>query len=87
MFRTVRRLCVTTIKATQLSPEGDSYAQDGNTLLIKVPLGPLPGGLAFVAQTTFAPPESVVRTGERLVRSDRIGRSGSNRHATCKGPR
>ena len=68
MFRTVRRLCVTTIKATQLSPEGDSYAQDGNTVLIKVPLGPLPGGLAFVAQTTFAPPESVVVLYHRVLK-------------------
>jgi len=59
---------MTTIKATQLSPEGDSYAQDGNTLLIKVPLGPLPGGLAFVAQTTFAPPESVVVLYHRVLK-------------------
>jgi CheY-like chemotaxis protein len=59
---------LTTIKGTQLSPEGDMYAQDGNTLLIRVPLGPLQGGIAFVAQTTFAPPESVVVLYHRLLK-------------------
>ena len=59
---------LSSIKGTPLSPEGDSYAQDGNTLLIRVPLGPLPGGLAFVAQTTFAPPESVVVLYHRVLK-------------------
>src|SRR5262245_17677619 len=58
-----------TMQGKQLSPEGDSYAQDGNTLLIRVPLGPLPGGLAFVAQTTFAPPESIMVLYHRALKS------------------
>jgi hypothetical protein len=60
---------LSSIKGKQLSPEGDSYAQDGNTLMIRVPLGALPGGLAFVAQTTFAPPESVVVLYHRVLKS------------------
>ena len=62
-----RRL--STVQGKKLGAEGDMYAQDGNTLLIRVPLGPLPGGIAFVAQTTFAPPESVVVLYHRLLKA------------------
>lgn len=57
------------MQGKQLSADGDSYAQDENTLLIRVPLGELPGGVAFVAQTTFAPPESVVVLYHRVLKS------------------
>ena len=60
---------LSTVKGKQLTSEGDTYVQDGNTLLIRVPLGPLPGGIAFVAQTTFAPPESVVVLYHRVLKS------------------
>jgi len=56
------------IKGKKLSPDGDSYAQEGNTLLIRVPVGTLHGGLAFVAQTTFAPPESLVVLYHRVLK-------------------
>lgn len=52
----------------QLGPEGDIYVQDGNTLLIQVPLGPLPGGIAFLAHTTFMPPENIVVLYHRVLR-------------------
>ena len=52
----------------QLSPEGDLYVQEGNTLLMQVPLGPLPGGLALLAHTTFAPPENIVILYHRVLR-------------------
>lgn len=58
-----------TIKGTQLNAEGDTYAQDGNTLLIKVSVGSFPAGIAFVARTTFAPPESIVVFQHRFLRS------------------
>jgi CheY-like chemotaxis protein len=59
---------LSTLKGKQLSAEGDTFAQDGNTLLIRVPMGPLPGGIAFVAQTTFAPPESIVVLYHRVLK-------------------
>ncbi|HLH32593.1 MAG TPA: response regulator receiver protein [Terriglobia bacterium] len=55
------------LEGKKLSSEGDSYVQDGKTLMIKVPVGP-PGGIAFVANTTFAPPESVVILYHRVLR-------------------
>lgn len=57
-----------TIKGKQLGPDGESYAQDGNTLLIRVPFGTVPEGLAFVAQTPFAPPESIVVLYHRVLK-------------------
>ena len=60
---------LTGLGGKQLSSEGDSFVQDGNTLLIRVPLGELPGGVAFVAQTTFSPPESVVVLYHRVLKS------------------
>jgi CheY-like chemotaxis protein len=48
------------LESRQLSPDGDAYAREDNTLLIKIPMGQMPNGMAFVAQTTFAPPESIV---------------------------
>jgi CheY-like chemotaxis protein len=59
---------LSTIQGKKLGDEGDTYAQEGNTLLIRVPLGPWPGGIAFVAQTTFAPPESVVVLYHRMLK-------------------
>jgi len=52
----------------QLDPEGDMYVQDGNTLLIQIPLGPLPGGVAFLAHTTFMPPENIVVLYHRVLK-------------------
>jgi CheY-like chemotaxis protein len=51
----------------KLGADGDSYVIDGNTLMIKVPTGP-PGGIAFVANTTFVPPESVIVLYHRALR-------------------
>jgi CheY-like chemotaxis protein len=56
------------IKGKKLSPDGDTYAQEGNTLLIRVPMGTVPGGLAFVAQTTFDPPDSLVVLYHRVLK-------------------
>jgi CheY-like chemotaxis protein len=56
------------MEGKHLGPEGDLYIQEGNTLLIQVPLGPLPGGIAFLAHTTFAPPENVVVLYHRVLR-------------------
>jgi CheY-like chemotaxis protein len=52
----------------QLDPEGDFYVQDGNTLLIQVPVGPIPGGMALLAHTTFMPPENIVLLYHRVLR-------------------
>lgn len=52
----------------QLGPEGDIYVQDGNTLLIQVPVGPAPGGMALLAHTTFVPPENIVVLYHRVLR-------------------
>ena len=54
---------------TPLGGAGDSYTQDGNGLMVHVPGGPLPGGISFVAQTTFAPPESVMVLYHRALKS------------------
>lgn len=51
-----------------LGPEGDMYVQDGNTLLIQVPVGPVPGGMALLAHTTFVPPENIVVLYHRVLR-------------------
>ncbi|HEY2379696.1 MAG TPA: response regulator receiver protein [Terriglobia bacterium] len=51
----------------KIGADGDSYVQDGNTLMIKVQIGP-PGGLTFVAHSTFAPPEPVVLLYHRALR-------------------
>jgi CheY-like chemotaxis protein len=65
--RTLRQRLIA-LEGKALSPEGDAYVQEGNTLLIQVPLGPLPGGIAFVAQTTFAPPENIVVLYHRVLK-------------------
>lgn len=57
-----------TLEGKRLSPEGDTYVQEGNTLLIQVPLGPVPGGVAFVAHTTFVPPENIVILYHRVLK-------------------
>lgn len=56
-----------TREAKRLNADGDTYVQDGNTLMIKVPAGPA-GGLAFVATTAFAPPESIIVLYHRVLR-------------------
>src|SRR5262249_52376990 len=44
----------------QLGSEGDLYVQGENALLIQVPVGPVPGGMALLVHTTFVPPENIV---------------------------
>lgn len=52
----------------QLSPEGDGYVQDGNTLLLRVASPLAPGGITFVADTTFVPPVDIVVLYHRVFK-------------------
>lgn len=52
----------------QVGSEGDLYVQDGNALLIQIPVGPVPGGMALLAHTTFMPPENIVLLYHRVLR-------------------
>jgi hypothetical protein len=52
----------------QLSSEGDLYVQGENALLIEVPAGPVPGGMALLVHTTFVPPENIVMLYHRAIR-------------------
>jgi CheY-like chemotaxis protein len=55
------------LEGKKIGSDGDSYVMDGNTLMIKVPVGP-PGGIAFVANTTFQPPESLIVLYHRVLK-------------------